>query len=63
MKLSLLIVQGVGGLSVYLNDYRIAGEKPWGGGAVLHTWKVSLKDIVRALRGAVSVNESVERGA
>jgi len=31
-KLSLTLVDGVEGQSIYLNDYRIAGNKPWGGG-------------------------------
>lgn len=54
-EFSLTVVRGVSGLCVYLNDYRIVGEKPWGGGTITNTWKVSLKDIVRALRGAVSI--------
>lgn len=35
---------------VYLNDFRIAGGKPWGGGKKLKEWKsVSVRDVVRAM--------------
>lgn len=32
----------------YLNDFRIAGEKPWGGGDTAKRWSVTLKDVIRA---------------
>jgi len=32
MSNTIQIIKGVVGYSVYLNDYRIAGAKPWGGG-------------------------------
>ena len=34
---------------IYLNDYRIAGGKPWGGGKTLKTFKVKRKDLDEAL--------------
>lgn len=34
---------------IYLNDYRIAGGKPWGGGDTLAEWRVSLKDLLSAV--------------
>ena len=42
-------VAGVEGPSIYLNDYRIAGPKPWGGGKVVNTWKVREEDVRTAL--------------
>ncbi len=48
--MTLEIVSGVGGLSVYLNGYRIAGEKPWGGGRVLKAWTIELSDLREAMR-------------
>jgi hypothetical protein len=45
----LSLVGGVEGNSVYLNDYRIAGPKPWGGGRVIKTFKVTLKDLIEAI--------------
>lgn len=32
----------------YLNDHRIVGAKPWGGGATLKAWDTSLREIIRA---------------
>ncbi len=46
----LQIVRGVSGLCVYLNDYRIAGQKPWGGGEVVGEYTLSHKDITTALQ-------------
>jgi len=34
------IIQGVGGLCITINDYRICGNKAYGGGTVLKTWKI-----------------------
>lgn len=45
----LVYCQGVEGNSIYLNDYRIAGPKPWGGGKVLKKWTVTRADIFRAI--------------
>lgn len=42
-------VHGVEGPCVYLNGYRIAGPKPWGGGQIVRTWEVAAKDIRHAL--------------
>jgi hypothetical protein len=43
------VVNGVEGPSLYLNDLRVAGPKPWGGGPVVHRFEVSLADIKEAL--------------
>lgn len=35
---------------VYLNNFRIAGGKPWGGGTTLKEWKtVTLRDLIRGI--------------
>ena len=34
---------------VYLNDYRIAGGKPWAGGTVEREWNVTIDDLIRAI--------------
>jgi hypothetical protein len=48
-----LIVRGVGGLAVYINGRRIAGEKPWAEGKAEARWPaVSAADIREALKGA-----------
>jgi hypothetical protein len=43
------VLKGVEGFSVYINDYRVAGPKPWGGGKILQEWKVERKDMETAL--------------
>jgi len=47
--MKLLLVSGVEGPSVYLNDYRIAGPKPWGGGTIQREWNVERENVERAL--------------
>lgn len=39
MKLD--IVYGVEGYAIYLDDFRIAGPKPWGAGRLVKSWTVS----------------------
>lgn len=46
---NLKLVAGVEGVAVYLNDFRIAGPKPWGGGVVRHEWDVSNEDLCRGI--------------
>lgn len=50
----LAIVEANGAVSVYLNDYRIAGGKPFGGGQVLHNFNCRMKDIYAAIDAAMS---------
>lgn len=45
------IGEGVCGLNIYLNGYRIVGEKPWGGGRIIRRWLVSEEDIKTAMSG------------
>ena len=34
----------------YLNDFRIAGGKPWGGGQTLKAWQgITVRDLARAI--------------
>ena len=43
------VIKGVGGPSIYINNIRIAGEKPWGGGAIIYSWECSKEDILQAI--------------
>ena len=44
------IVKGVEGHAIYINDFRVVGPKPWGGGEYVKSWeKVEIKDILKAL--------------
>ena len=54
---TLELVDGVEGPSVYLADYRIAGPKPWGGGKVKARWKADVASVRRALRGRPNEGE------
>jgi hypothetical protein len=47
--ISILFMKGVEGNSFYLNDTRIAGPKPWGGGTIIQEKFCSLDDLRRAL--------------
>lgn len=47
------VVWGVEGHSLGIDDRRVAGPKPWGGGKVVHEFTVPLDKIVEALRGKV----------
>lgn len=44
------IVAGVEGPGVYLNNIRIAGYKPWGGGHLVGEWPLSEDDLQRAVK-------------
>jgi hypothetical protein len=45
----ILFCQGVEGKSVYINDTRVAGSKPWGGGKTLAEFTPSLSDVMAAI--------------
>lgn len=45
----LFITDGQEGWGVYLNNHRIAGPKPWGGGKIIKSWPVSAKDLKTAI--------------
>lgn len=46
------IVSGVEGPCLVVNDRRVAGPKPWGGGMVVQTFKVKRSDLLAALKEA-----------
>jgi hypothetical protein len=43
-------IKGCEGNCITMNDYRVAGPKPWGGGIVVKNWVASVDDVIRALR-------------
>jgi hypothetical protein len=49
INIILELVNGVEGDSIYLNDTRICGAKPWGGGSVIKKWTNSISQIEDAL--------------
>jgi len=50
------ICSGVEGPSAYVNDYRCAGPKPWGGGTILHKLNLRLADLAVAIDRRGSYN-------
>jgi hypothetical protein len=46
---NLLVVSGVAGRSFYIDNYRVYGEKPWGGGSTLYECNAPREDVLHAL--------------
>jgi len=59
-KYEVLFMQGVEGPSIYINDYRICGNKPWGGGTIGHKWQTTLDSIINAIPALTALREEVE---
>lgn len=55
-KVTIEIVNGCEGKCIYINDYRVAGSKPWGGGRVETSWTVDKKEILKALGIKIGVD-------
>jgi hypothetical protein len=49
MKVTIELIEGVSGQCVSINDRRVAGPKPWGGGRVVRTWHADVSDILKAV--------------
>lgn len=46
-------VKGVEGNSIYVDDNRIVGKKPWGGGVTLKTWEVDKDTFLTNIRNSL----------
>jgi len=46
------IINGVEGMCVTINDTRIAGNKPWGGGKIVNSWIVDNDWILYAMEAS-----------
>ena len=60
-KLKIEVVSGVEGKSVYLDDFRIAGNKPWGGGDVVSKFSTTAEDVLLAIAESSSAKKKVYR--
>lgn len=58
MKIKFEIIQGCEGSCLTMNDTRIAGAKPWGGGRVEHTFNVGLQEIEKII-SAIQIKEGL----
>lgn len=48
-KVKITVISGVEGYSIYINNHRIAGNKPWGGGKVVCEFSVDKDKIFAQL--------------
>jgi hypothetical protein len=48
-KINIVYCKGSSGGSLYINDFRVSGSKPWGGGTTIKEWDISLKDLKNSL--------------
>ena len=59
MKITYML--GVEGNSLYINDFRVHGNKPWGGGRVISEWEITckqdLKRILKEIQKELETNE------
>jgi len=50
-KIRIDLVRGSAGTEcLYINEYRVLGPKPWGGGKIVKTWTVDKKEILEAIK-------------
>lgn len=47
-RVTVELINGVEGQCVGINDYRICGPKPWGGGSVAQSWTTDKNEVLRA---------------
>lgn len=48
-EVNVLVLGGPEGPSVYLDNHRVAGPKPWGGGTILHEFTAKRSEVLKAL--------------
>jgi hypothetical protein len=48
-KVRFEVVRGVEGLALYVNNRRVAGPKPWGGGDPVVVWLIAPEELRDAL--------------
>jgi hypothetical protein len=52
------IVRGLTGLpAIYINERRIVGEKPWGGGTNETSWTIPKEDLIQLLSSALKASQ------
>lgn len=49
-KVKVEVIGSATGSSLYINDFRVCGNKPWGGGTVIRKWVTSKQYILKALK-------------
>lgn len=61
-SVEIAVVSGVEGPSIYINNYRVAGPKPWGGGKITQEWKAHKEDILRAIGASAKATDPMPCG-
>jgi hypothetical protein len=51
--IKITVISGVEGPSIYINDLRVAGPKPWGGGSIIAEVYTRTIDVAEGLLGRV----------
>lgn len=59
MKVKIEVIEGVEGWCLAINDRRVCGPKPWGGGKVIKKWDAGLSEIFTALPIMESAPETI----
>lgn len=59
MRVNVEVISGVEGPCLSINEYRVAGPKPWGGGQVTKSWVTSRRDILAAFLGAWTTQPAI----
>ena len=49
-KCNVEIISGVEGLCLVINDTRVCGPKPWGGGKVVQRWTVDFDNLIEQIK-------------
>lgn len=49
-KVKFEIVKGVSGVSLYVDNLRVSGPKPWAGGETIYEFEAKLKDVKEAIK-------------
>ena len=48
-EVKIVLCKGVEGNSIYIDNHRICGPKPWGGGKIIQEWTGKRRDVLEAL--------------
>lgn len=52
IKVKVWLIKGPMGLSICLDQHRVCGPKPWGGGEMVQEWTIPLKELEYVVRNA-----------
>jgi hypothetical protein len=56
-KVKIELVNGCEGKSIYVDDYRVVGSKPWGGGRTEKDWIIDKKKFLKSLNRALGLKK------